>query len=223
MPFFSTVRIQQEFKNLLQSTGKSKSQHFQDLYALASSGFRSGGFFVEFGATNGIKHSNTYLLEKSFGWNGILSEPAKCWHSSLYANRSCIIDNRCVWSTSGAQLEFVESASPSLSGVFQTLKFRRASKSGKPLLYSVPTVSLNDLLLEHNAPSVIDYMSVDTEGSEYKILSQFDFSRYCIKALSVEHNFTSDRKKLKSLLESWGFSRVHMTLSGCDDWYVRDS
>lgn len=58
--------------------------------------FKQNGFFVEFGATNGIDLSNTYLLETEFGWNGILAEPDKYWHTSLIANRTAIIDIRCV-------------------------------------------------------------------------------------------------------------------------------
>jgi hypothetical protein len=56
---------------------KSKSQLKQDLFVLAELDFKSNGFFVEFGATNGIDLSNTHLLENEFGWGGILAEPAK--------------------------------------------------------------------------------------------------------------------------------------------------
>ena len=51
----------------------SKSQLKQDIFVLLETGFKRNGFFVEFGATNGIDLSNTYLLEKRFGWNGILA------------------------------------------------------------------------------------------------------------------------------------------------------
>ena len=53
---------------------ESRSQFGQDLFALLSLNFKRGGYFVEFGATNGIEKSNTYLLEKELGWAG-------CWQS----------------------------------------------------------------------------------------------------------------------------------------------
>ena len=67
---------------------KSKSQLRQDLFVLGVTNFKQNGFFCEFGATNGVDLSNTYLLEKEFNWSGILAEPAKIWHSDLQRNRS---------------------------------------------------------------------------------------------------------------------------------------
>ena len=56
---------------------KINSQLRQDLFVLNELDFKENGYFVEFGATDGIKLSNSYLLEKSFNWNGILAEPAR--------------------------------------------------------------------------------------------------------------------------------------------------
>jgi Methyltransferase FkbM domain len=50
------------------------------------------------------------------------------------------------------------------------------------------TVSLSDLLIEHKAPVEIDHLSIDIEGSDYAILSQFDFSRHVVNLISVEQN-----------------------------------
>ena len=65
---------------------KCKSQLGQEIFALIENDFKRDGFFVEFGATNGLELSNTHLLEKEFGWTGILAEPAKTWHEDLYKN-----------------------------------------------------------------------------------------------------------------------------------------
>ena len=74
------------FKNLVESLKMSKSQLGQDIFALQQLNFKRNGFFVEFGATNGIDYSNTLVMEKLFEWNGILSEPAKIWHRNLRLN-----------------------------------------------------------------------------------------------------------------------------------------
>ncbi len=87
---------------------------------------------------------------------------------------------------------------------------------------SVETISLRDLLIKANAPRHIDYLSVDTEGSEFDILNSFDFGEYEIDVITVEHNNTSAREALYSLLTNKGFKRKYIDLSDFDDWYVRE-
>ena len=65
----------------------SKSELFQETYVLFKNNFKKKGYFVEFGAKDGIDFSNTLILEKKFNWKGILAEPAKIYHSKLKKNR----------------------------------------------------------------------------------------------------------------------------------------
>jgi hypothetical protein len=74
----------------------SRSQNGQDLFASARNNFKRGGYFVEFGATNGKSLSSTLLLESGYGWSGILAEPARGFHKELLNQRSCKIDKRAV-------------------------------------------------------------------------------------------------------------------------------
>jgi hypothetical protein len=89
--------------------------------------------------------------------------------------------------------------------------------------YDVRTVSLNDLLKNFGAPRKIDYLSIDTEGSEYIILSSFDFSKYDISVITVEHNSGEQRDSIHRLLSRNGFVRIFEEISSCDDWYIHDS
>ena len=90
-------------------------------------------------------------------------------------------------------------------------------------IYEVETVSLNDLLSTHDAPKNIDYLSIDTEGSELSILTRFDFTSYRIGIITVEHNYTSDRGKIFDLLTQNGYVRKFTQFSKWDDWYVHSS
>ncbi len=210
--------------NCAKHIGDSKSQILQDLFALHSVGFKPNGFFVEFGATNGITLSNTHILEAKFGWNGILAEPARCWTAALRVNRNCTIDTRCVWTATGETLQFLEAADAELStaGTFANRVDGHAKTRTTNEQYDVETISLVDLLRAHNAPRQIDYLSVDTEGSEYLILSHFDFDAFDIKVITVEHNYVeSDRAQIHLLLTSKGYVRAFETFSQWDDWYVR--
>lgn len=204
---------------------QSKSQLAQDLFVLSQLGKNTDkNFFVEFGATNGIDLSNTWLLEHVFGWSGILAEPARIWHRELAKNRKCSIDHRCVYSESGLSLGFTEAKSAELSGISQEI--HASDQHAKQRLvgntsYVVPTISLNDLLTECDAPDVIGYMSVDTEGSEFTILNAVDFDRWKFRVITVEHNFCEpSRSRIRDLLLRNGYEQKYSDISRWDDWYV---
>lgn len=212
--------ITQEYVDSLHE--KSSSQIGQDMFVLAELGFKRDGYFVEFGATNGKDLSNTYMLEKEMGWTGIVAEPAMVWRDDLINNRICKISFDCVWSKSDEMLEFNEVAAAELSTIQSfTESDGHAQSRAEGRKYNVYTVSLMDLLSQFNAPKDIDYLSIDTEGSEYEILSAFDFDAYNIKVITCEHNFTPMRQKLFDLLTSKGYTRKYQEFSSFDDWYVK--
>lgn len=196
----------------------SVSQVRQDIFALAQLEFKHNGFFVEFGATNGTELSNSLVMERDFGWTGILAEPARGWHDALKAARKATIDTRCVWKESGHTVEFTETASAINSSISSFVKTSRKMRGQS---YQVQTVSLNDLLAEHKAPAVVDYISIDTEGSEFDILSAVDFDRWSFRVMTVEHNHEPQREQVFDLLSSKGYTRVCQDVSRFDDWYVK--
>ena len=201
---------------------RSKSQLRQDLFVLTQHGFKKQGFFVEFGATNGIDLSNSYLLAKDFEWRGILAEPAKVWLDQLRLNRpESHIESLCVWKESGSTFDFIEADASELSTlqIFSDKDVHRdLRKKGKN--YKVSTISLMDLLVKYDAPKYIEYLSIDTEGSEFEILNAFDFSAYSFGVITVEHNHTPQRELIYSLLTSKGYKRSYQEISSIDDWYV---
>ena len=203
--------------NCMEWLGKSRSQLRQDLFALVQTGFKKDGFFVEFGATDGIELNNSYLLETEFGWSGILAEPAQSWHADLKTNRKALIDTRCVWRASGEELEFTETPRGENSGISELVK---PSRRMRGTTYKVQTISLNELLEEHQAPEIIDYISVDTEGSEFDILNAFDFAKWQFRVMTVEHNFAPQREPIHQLLTGKGYRRVFEEVSRFDDWYI---
>ena len=83
---------------------------------------------------------------------------------------------------------------------------------------TLTTISLHDFLIAHNAPTTIDYLSIDTEGSEYSILEMFPFDKWDLRLITVEHNFTEQKEKIQRLLEGNGYicHEAHF-----DDWYYK--
>lgn len=202
---------------------RSQAQLFQDLLVVFLLQGKRQGFFVEIGATNGVDLSKTLILERDFQWTGILSEPACGWHAALKANRRVSMDFRFVWSKSGEQLEFKETEMRELSTLSRLADrdFNRDARA-KGVTYLVDTISLDELLSEYKSPSEIDYLSIDTEGAEFSILQAFDFSRYDIKIITVEHNYVEPtREQIKQLLAANDFIRIFEPFSKFDDWYVK--
>ena len=188
----------------------SKSQFRQDLFALKELKIKKNGFFVEFGATDGVSGSNTFLLEKEFGYKGILAEPNPKQRKNIEKKRNAIIVEECIWAKSGKNVNLTDDGDLSAVDLFKTNKFS----------FTVKTISLTDMLEKHNAPSLIDYLSIDTEGSEFDILSNHDFSKYNFSVITVEHNYTEQREKIHKLLSKNGYIRKYKELSMQDDWYI---
>jgi FkbM family methyltransferase len=203
---------------------KSASQNYQDIWALYENNFKRDGYFVEFGATNGVDSSNTVLLEKQYGWKGILAEPNSYWHDDLFENRNCNITRKCVYSQSGLTVDFLKVYTADLStvkGFGQDDQWKQARENSE--VTQVETISLFDLLEENNAPATIDYLSVDTEGTEYGILNAFfmqNQNKYRVKSITVEHNFTPMRDKIYEMMTFQGYERVYTEVSRWDDFYV---
>jgi FkbM family methyltransferase len=182
---------------------------------------------VEFGACDGVHLSNTYLLEKTLAWRGVVAEPWPAWHQTLKEARTCLIETRCVWSSSGAKIKFSGiSKDPVLSTASELLYgdlHANERKSGGQEEIEVETISLNDLLHNSQAPRDLDYLSMDTEGSELRILESLDFSRWQPKIITVEHNYSAQREQIYRLLSAQGYGRELEPFSKWDDWYFHPS
>lgn len=204
----------------LEHCNEFRSQLGQDLVVDFFIG--TPGFAVEFGATDGVSLSNTYYLENHRNWKCLLAEPGKQWHASLERNRpNAIVDHRCVFSTTGTTVEFTDCDIGELSTVKGFGKRDWAGKFRKSHAntYMVETILLNDLLTDHQV-AAIDYLSIDTEGSEFEILSAFDLSRWRPKIITVEHNYTETGPSVFQLMSDHGYTRILQEYSLWDHWYI---
>lgn len=204
--------------------GKSKSQHFQDVWALMESGFKHGGTFVEVGAFNGVDISNTYMLEKSFGWTGLLAEPNPQHHANIRAHRAAELSTSCVHATTGQRMAFwvTQSSGHSALAEVATLDQHAEKRQRDHQEIEVETISLNDLLAQVRMPATIDFISMDTEGNEPAILSTFDFARWDVRLWCVEHNHhAAAEAEIDRIMLGNGYHRRYRGLSETDGWYAR--
>jgi FkbM family methyltransferase len=213
---------------LMQALTTSPSERHQDIFAQLLTQKFTKGFFVEFGACDGVAASNTFVLEKNFGWNGILAEPGRVWHKSLAENRTARIDKRCVTAFTGDNIEFNEGIDPKVSSTDSSHKYLRQIKN----TYTVETVSLMDLLIDHGAPRHIDFLSIDIEGGELVALENFDFSKYEFGFICIEqHDHLNTERDVVDILHNAGYKEIfprspdrtkppHMQVTGIDLFFL---
>ena len=216
------------FINSIRDKKDIKSQLYQDMFASFIVGDKFDKTFFEFGATNGIDLSNSYTLERYLNWKGVLSEPSPQWHDELKKNRpytNIILD--CIWSESNKELNFFESDVGVLSSLENFKENDKISmpgntqarlKNGKNII--VKTISLNDAIEKQFNSKSPSYISIDTEGSEYEILKNFNFKKYRPLVFTVEHNFTELQFKIDELMYLNEYIRVFKSLTAFDAWYI---
>lgn len=164
----------------------------------------SSGFYVEIGALDGVVNSQSFIFEKEFKWNGIVVEPNPVWHENLEIYRKCNISKSAISNKKGKALfECREIAA--FSGLVSNTSEIRASDITNEI--EVETITLIDLLDRYNSPNVIDWVSIDTEGAEFDILTDYleNNKKYRINLINVE---TADESKLVSLLESHPYVKI---------------
>lgn len=200
---------------------KSFAQIKQDLFVLTMLNYKKDGFFIEIGAGDGINFSNTYLLEKDFSWSGILIEPNKTFFESCLKSRNCRVLNKLLLDRGNISLKFYEK----ISGEFSHAEgFGNKNASEVKSHYEVETIKFDEIFdLKENSKK-IDFLSIDTEGSEVEILSSIDFSKYSPKVICIEHNFNrKNRIFFKKYLTSKGYKLTYTGISRWDSWFVLKS
>jgi FkbM family methyltransferase len=220
------------FDFLVKKCGDSNSQLFQDLIIiylcdnyLINRGNSLTKVFVEFGACDGVKFSNSFLLEQN-GWQGVVAEPARRWHKELNTNRKCAISFNAVSNKTGESVAFIETIEgefSSLASSAESDQFSDYRRNNTANRYLVKTISLNDLVEKNGFQNEITYLSIDTEGGESKILESFDFSKYNPAIITVEHNYSREQKYLDDLLLKFGYEKVLTTLSKFENWYIKSN
>lgn len=161
---------------------------------------------MEAGAHDGVGDSQTYALEK-IGWTGICVEPSS-YYRALARSRRCLVDPRAMAAGEGVAT-FREVIGTELSGLADNFNdhWDRETRPHKDT--QVRTVGLTQILREYGAPKRIEFLSLDTEGSELEILQAHDFNTYEFLFVAVEHNGVAARRDaLRLLLDRAGMRFV---------------
>ena len=184
---------------------------------------KSGGFFVDIGAHDGISFSNSYFFETSRAFNGLCIEPNPKVFEQLKKNRQCDVLNACIGDTAGiVKFLAIEGYSEMLSGIidhYHPAHLDRINNSitehgdSKTEIEVICTPLQNIAALTNTE---IDYMSIDTEGNEYSILKSIDFTKLKVTCLSIENNY--DDAGIENIMAQNGYAKIYRL--GDDDIYL---
>jgi FkbM family methyltransferase len=182
------------------------------------------GYFVELGANDGVNQSNTLFFERFRGWKGILIEPFQTNYEQLIRNRSStnfFKNAACVGPTytkPTVELAYSNLMTSTL-GVNSDIKdpvghAKQGAKfwGGNTFVFEAIARTLNSILIEANAPTLIDLLSLDVEGIELEILKGVDHEKFRFRYICVE---SREFDELQEYLHSQKYSYV-VSLSAHD-------
>ena len=186
---------------------------------------KRGGYYVEAGAFDGVTHSNTLALERSLQWDGLLIEPHPTYIPQIQANRpGPTLISKALGVTGMAKATLLLGGQWSGLQELMSRKFLEQHQERTNPGVEVDVITLHQALEEANAPHVIDYLSLDTEGSELPILIDYflrtdaeDLRQF--KCLSVEYQYDETILQTLNILLDW-FDYEFVRLSGWDAFYV---
>ena len=204
------------------------SQLGQDLLVDGYFGSKRNGVFVDIGAYDGVTFSNTLMLERERGWTGICIEPLPDVFARLQEARRCVCVQACLGNRDEAAVDFLAVQSQAvdtrmLSGVVSEYDPRHLARvdsevrasGGTTSVIRVPMRHLHPLLHEHGIDRV-DYLSIDTEGSELLILRSIVLSAIGSPCVTVENNY--DDPAIHDAMVAQGYA-LHTSLYW-DRFYV---
>ncbi len=176
---------------------------------------RTSGCAIEIGAAGGVRGSNTLHFEE-LGWDVLCIEPNPFFHDGTHRltqrknveRVACGAPEDC-----GDSIPFTiynigsGNIMSSLSGLEPDQRLHEEYKK-KGLINTMMSVNvkvetLDQVLARYPHMDEIDFVSVDTEGSEIKVLKGMDLDALEIPLLIVENNF--DDPEITEYLEGFGY------------------
>ena len=161
------------------------------------------GSCVEVGAANGVKGSNTLYFEER-GWNALCIEPNPEHQESLEKYRKLVRYVACSDAEGSLPLTVYKVGKENISSSLTSLSpDERLIEDHKNIINETYQIEVRVETLAnvlegeekgspfHNLVD-IDFISIDTEGTELDVLKGFNFDKYVVKLFIVENNYNDE-------------------------------
>jgi len=174
---------------------------------------KKDGIFVDVGAHDGKTGSNSYFFE-NLGWKGICIEPIHECFEKLCKTRNCICVQGCAYNKTGTiKFNRQHGYTEMLSGIIESYPEKhltRINNEMKQMGDKSETLYVDcyklSYLLEKYGINHVDYLSIDTEGSELQVLQGIDFDKVNFEVIDFEVNYNEEIAPIQELLEQKGYS-----------------
>lgn len=186
---------------------KYYSQYGQDQYVIDRLNHQQNGVFVDVGAAHPTQISNTYVLETKFGWQGLLVEADEQFIQQLQQHRSSTVISALVFNQDNLPVQYITTCEVG-SGYGNHINGFGVPHSVKLGQKTLTTTTLQNILVDNNMPTVIDYLSVDVEGAELQVLQSVNLDKYTFRIITVEEN--NQFQQLQNLLTSHNYVLDHI-------------
>jgi FkbM family methyltransferase len=170
-------------------------------------GCKADGHYVDIGAHDDEFPNNTHRFYAR-GWSGINIEPQQEPFENLRKARLRDINLQAAISDHTGKMQFLKVGSDHRASTLERRVIKRYSKLGKRgNLCEVNVTTLKDVFDKH-AKWPIDFMSIDVEGHEMKVLQGNDWSRYRPTVILSETSFDGEGK-IARFLKDRGYKQVY--------------
>ena len=156
---------------------------------------KSVGNCVEVGAANGLRGSNTLYFE-DLGWRTLCIEPNPAYYKIIEETRRESVECAC-GATNQLVAEFTvfdigsKNIMSSVSGLVpdeRLIELHQDIINDKHKI-QVQVRTLDSILTERKFSKGIDFISIDTEGTELDVLKGLDLTYWDVSLLVVENNY----------------------------------
>jgi FkbM family methyltransferase len=193
----------------------SYAQNGEDVVLRRAFCDQSVGFYVDVGAYDPVSDSVTKHFYDA-GWHGINIEPVPRHFEALVAARPRDINLNVAVSDRPGVLKMTEVDVAAMSTLRPELAEMHRASGHTVAEVEVVVRTLADVLREHDVPT-IDFLKVDVEGLEGKVLAGADLATFRPRVILAETNF---REEWEPVVLASGYQFV--LFDGVNSFYVRD-
>jgi FkbM family methyltransferase len=203
---------------------KSYAQHGEDIIIQDFFPHDYKGVCIDVGAVDGILMSNTFHFEQN-GWFSICCEANPDMYESLKMNRLEAVHG-AIGSKDLLEVQFnivnltaQGGNETAISAVTIDERLLRDHDFLQPHIrqVNVPMYTLDTVLLKYPNLTHIDFLSIDTEGTELEVLKGFDIARWSPKLFVIENNYNDP--EIEEYLKPFGYTKANRL--AVNDFYIK--